>query len=226
MLQRGKKIAFACLTLSTLTASISYAEARSSRALHHVSARHMHHMRHIRRIRHHRHILQCVGFVHQATDFKIHGNARDWWSRAKGLYARGHVPEAGAVLSFRPRRRMPLGHVAVVKSKIDNRTILIDQAHWGRNIIDRNVRVIDTSPNNNWSTIRVALRGDKSRFGSVYAINGFIYNRPEGSTPIRGNVQDVLASNTSDSDQQEAALSDQPNTRDIFDDDAPNRSIR
>lgn len=221
MLRCGKRILLSSLTLSALAFFIHHAEARSSRVAHHSS--HNHH-RIYRHARYHHPVLQCVGFVHQATNFQIHGNARDWWQRAAGLYARGNVPAAGAVLSFRPKRHMPLGHVAVVRSQLDSRTILIDQAHWGRNGIDRNVRVIDVSPNNNWTAVRVALRGNRNTFGSIYQTHGFIYNRPEGSAPVRGNMQDVLASRNDG--LQTASLPDGSNTQNIFNDDTPNRALR
>ncbi|QDH13472.1 CHAP domain-containing protein [Formicincola oecophyllae] len=129
------------------------------------------------------HVIQCVAYVHQATSFQIHGNARDWWPRAAGRYERGQTPEPGAVLAFRPTARIPLGHVAVVRSQLDDRTILIDQAHWASPGIAHNVRVVDVSPNNDWTAVRVALNGNSARLGSVYPTHGFIYERfATGST--------------------------------------------
>lgn len=222
MLRRGKRLLFSSLTLSTLVFSVHHAEARYNRAtVHHGSHSHSRAYRHTR---YHRSVLQCVGFVHQTTNFQIRGNARDWWQRAAGLYARGNTPASGAVLSFRPRRHMPLGHVAVVRSQLDNRTILIDQAHWGRNAIDHNVRVIDVSPNNDWTAVRVALRGNSNNFGSIYQTHGFIYNTPEGNAPVHGDMPSVLASNTDG--LQTASLPDNAQAHAVFDDDAPNRSIR
>ncbi|MXV36347.1 MULTISPECIES: CHAP domain-containing protein [unclassified Saccharibacter] len=216
MLRRGKRLIFSSLTLSALVLCVPQAHARHSQVFHH---RHtLHHTRS------YRHVLQCVGFVHQATDFHIRGNARDWWQRAAGLYARGNTPASGAVLSFLPRRHMRLGHVAVVRSQVDSRTILIDQSHWGHNGIDRNVRVVDVSPNNDWTAVRVALRGHQDSFGSIYKTHGFIYNRPEGKAPAQGNMQDVLASNNDG--LQTASLPDNAPTQEVFVDDAPNRSIR
>ena len=78
------------------------------------------------------HVIQCVAYAKSASEVMLHGNARDWWHNASGVYDRGHAPEAGSVLNFRATRRMPLGHVAVVRNVVDNRTIIIDQSHWSQ----------------------------------------------------------------------------------------------
>ncbi|QCE34971.1 hypothetical protein FAI40_06235 [Acetobacteraceae bacterium] len=102
---------------------------------------------------------------------RIHGGKR----ADEKNYARGQIPEPGAVLSFKATKKMFYGHVALVRSQEDDRTIRIDHAHWGANQIDHNTRVIDVSPNNDWTAVRVALRGNPSQFGKVYPTNGFIY---------------------------------------------------
>ena len=79
------------------------------------------------------HVIQCVAYAKEASAVVLHGNARDWWYNAAGRYARGNAPEAGSVLNFRGIRRMPLGHVAVVRAVENNRTIYIDQSHWASN---------------------------------------------------------------------------------------------
>ena len=48
--------------------------------------------------------------------------------------------------------------------------------------MSRSINVIDVSPANDWSAVRVAL-GQTSVFGSVYPTFGFIYDRAD-----RGNV--------------------------------------
>lgn len=124
--------------------------------------------------------IQCVAFVRHETGLRIRGNAADWWSKAEGAYDRGNMPEPGAVLSFRPARRMPLGHVAIVRKVIAARAIEIDHAHWAGRGIFRNISVIDVSPNNNWTAVRVAIR-EGGRYGSIYSTNGFIYDRAPGT---------------------------------------------
>ena len=123
-------------------------------------------------------VIQCVAFAKQDAGIEISGNARDWWYNAAGTYQRGQKPEAGSVLSFRPNPRMPLGHVAVVSSVEDSRTIIIDQSHWNSRGITRDVEVKDVSEDNDWSAVRVQL-GRSSEFGAIYPTHGFIYPRAD-----------------------------------------------
>ncbi|MDF7673349.1 CHAP domain-containing protein [Acetobacteraceae bacterium ESL0709] len=216
----GKVSIFSLLALS-LVASWSPSEA-AAKSHTHRAFRHTSHSRHAS---HSRHVLQCVAFVRQNTAFQIRGNAGDWWSHADGLYARGNLPEVGSVLSFRSTRRMPLGHVAVVRSVIDGRTILIDQSHWASSGISRDVRVVDISPDNDWSAVRVALNGhNDSRLGSIYPTHGFIYARPETAPSVTGS-SDLLAENNKLSTQT-ASLPEESNSSGAFDVDAPNRALR
>ncbi len=123
-------------------------------------------------------VIQCVAFAKWDTGLQLSGNARDWWGRAAGVYARGHRPEMGSVLSFTANARMPLGHVAVVSGMLDSRTILIDQSHWASAGISRDIEVKDVSENNDWTAVRVQL-GHGAGFGSIYPTHGFIYPRPD-----------------------------------------------
>lgn len=127
--------------------------------------------------------LQCVPFARAASGIEIRGNAANWWEAAQGVYQRGARPEYGAVLNFRPIGRMHLGHVAVVTAVLDSREIEIEHANWAgpsasRSGISRNISVIDVSPGNDWSAVRVSL-GRSGSYGSVYPTFGFIYDRPD-----------------------------------------------
>jgi surface antigen len=124
------------------------------------------------------HVIQCVAFAKQDAGIQISGNARDWWYNAEGVYKRGHAPEYGSVLAFQANGRMPLGHVAVVSGVVDSRTITIDQSHWGRSGISRDIAVVDVSQNNDWSAVRVQL-GRGGEYGSIYPTHGFIYPRAD-----------------------------------------------
>ena len=108
-----------------------------------------------------------------------------WWAEASGRYARGNVPVEGAVMNFRAIGRMPLGHVAVVTSVIDNRTILVTQANWIRGTITNDVTIEDVSDKNDWSLVEVEL-GDSSKWGAPYPVYGFIYNQPATQTIYAG----------------------------------------
>lgn len=123
--------------------------------------------------------LQCVPFARENSGIALVGNAVTWWNKAAGTYERGSRPEMGAVLNFRAIGRMNLGHVAVVSRVIDSRNVQIDHANWSsRGAISRNIGVIDVSPNNDWTAVRVAL-AQGNEYGSVYPTYGFIYDRPD-----------------------------------------------
>jgi len=128
-------------------------------------------------------VIQCVAFAKQDAGIVISGNARDWWTNAAGVYERGRRPEVGSVLSFMANGRMPLGHVAVVSSVDDSRTISIDQAHWAGGGISRDIEVKDVSEDNDWSAVRVQL-GHGGTFGSIYPTHGFIYPRPDSGVLV------------------------------------------
>ena len=135
--------------------------------------------------------IQCVTFARADTGIELSGNASAWWSNAAGIYQRGARPEAGSVLNFRANGSMRMGHVAVVNQVVDSRTIEIDHANWGgpgavRGGISRDISVVDVSPNNDWSAVRVAL-GHSGEFGSIYPTYGFIYNRPDHGTMVAAN---------------------------------------
>jgi surface antigen len=132
--------------------------------------------------------LQCVPYAREVSHINLSGNAFLWWAKAAGRYARGNTPVEGAVLNFRAIGRMPLGHVAVVTSVLDSRTILVTQANWVRGTITNDVTMQDVSPDNDWSQVQVEL-GDSSKWGAAYPTYGFIYNRPDTGTVIAANGQ-------------------------------------
>ncbi len=135
---------------------------------------------------HYRHsTLQCVPYAREVSHVELTGNAFLWWAEAGGRYARGDVPVEGAVMNFRAIGRMPLGHVAVVTSVIDNRTILVTQANWIRGTITNDVTIEDVSDKNDWSLVEVEL-GDSSKWGAPYPVYGFIYNQPATQTIYAG----------------------------------------
>lgn len=126
--------------------------------------------------------ISCVPYARAASGIRVLGNAWQWWGNASGRYARGDRPEAGSVLTFRSNSRMRLGHVAVVRTLVNPREVIVDHANWPSNAlrgaVSRNIAVVDVSEPNNWSAVRVQLP-TKGEFGSVYPTYGFIYNRPD-----------------------------------------------
>lgn len=128
--------------------------------------------------------LQCVPFARANSGIELTGNAATWWGSAAGVYERGNRPEVGSVLNFRANGRMRLGHVAVVSRVIDSRNVEIDHANWAYpGGISRNIDVVDVSPRNDWTAVRVAL-GQSKEFGSIYPTYGFIYDRPDRGTMV------------------------------------------
>lgn len=125
-------------------------------------------------------IVQCVPYARQTSGIELYGDAYSWWHKAAGRYRRGHVPEQGAILVFKNTSHMPSGHVAMVKDVIGPRKIDIAHSNWGhdsrsRHIIYDSQRVLDISPANDWTQVRV-WNDEKNVFGYPYATYGFIYN--------------------------------------------------
>ena len=145
--------------------------------------------------------ISCVPYARQATGMAISGNGRDWWYNAAGLYARGNQPEVGSVMAFPGSGGMRAGHVAVVERVLSSREVLIHHANWGgpgirRGSIMRGVSVIDVSPANDWTQVRVQVGHSAENYGRTYPVYGFIYNRPDatggtmmaGGAPLRVNA--------------------------------------
>jgi surface antigen len=128
--------------------------------------------------------ISCVPYARQATGIAIRGNGREWWHKAAGLYARSDRPEVGSVLSFPASGGMRLGHVAAVSRVLGAREILIDHANWAgpgirRGTVMRGVSVVDVSPDNDWTAVRVQVGWNRGTYGRVYPTHGFILNRPD-----------------------------------------------
>jgi surface antigen len=122
-------------------------------------------------------VLQCAPYARQISGIQLFGRAADWWGQAAGKYDRGNEPRVGAVLSFSSSRAMPVGHVAVVSKILGEREVLITHANWSyRGGIERDVRAVDISPNNDWSMVKVwfAPIGDMGLRANP--ANGFIYS--------------------------------------------------
>jgi len=120
--------------------------------------------------------LQCVPYARMVSGINLRGDAHTWWDQAEGRFQRGSEPAPGAVMVVRGSHKTPLGHVAVVTKILNEREILVDHANWLNNErIHLATPVIDVSPNNDWSAIRVWYTPG-SRYGAnVYPLAGFIY---------------------------------------------------
>jgi hypothetical protein len=129
--------------------------------------------------------LTCVPYARMATGIDLRGNARDWWANAAGRYHRSQTPEVGAVLAFPASGGMRSGHVAVVEQVLGPRHILIHHANWEgpgirKGSITRGISVVDVSPDNSWTRVRVQTGLSPGVYGREYPTHGFIHNRPAG----------------------------------------------
>ncbi len=124
--------------------------------------------------------LQCVPYARAVSGVEIRGDAHTWWGQAQGRYDRGDRPRVGAVLAFKPHGAMRLGHVAAVRKIIDSRTLLVSHANWStidgqRGHIEQDVRVVDASPNNDWSEVQVWYTSNAALGTTRWPVHGFIY---------------------------------------------------
>jgi surface antigen len=131
--------------------------------------------------------LQCVPYAREVSGIQIYGDAHTWWGQAAGKYARGYRPKVGAVMAFKPSGNSRLGHVAAVSRIVDDRTILIRHSNWSpingrRGHIEDNVRVVDVSPDNDWSAVRVWYAPTQDLGASQWPVQGFIYPARPGKT--------------------------------------------
>lgn len=130
--------------------------------------------------------LQCVQYARLVTDISLKGDAWTWWPKAaRSNLGRGNQPEPGAVLVFRKSDRLRKGHVAVVAEILGPREILVNHANWtsrrggDRGRIDTDVMVVDVSPKNDWTKVRVWHAPSETLGNRIYPTHGFIY--PEQS---------------------------------------------
>jgi CHAP domain len=122
--------------------------------------------------------VYCVEFARLVSGIALFGDARTWWDQARNAYAQLTNPTAGAVMVFAGRKSMRKGHVAVVKRVVSSREVLVDHANWGRDgSIYLNAPVVDVSPNNDWSRVKVWNTRAGTMGTTAYALKGFIAQR-------------------------------------------------
>ena len=118
--------------------------------------------------------LECAPFARALSGVALRGPADGWWDAAAGRYQRSPAPEVGSVLVFRESGRLPSGHVAVVSDVLQRRRILVTQANWVHHRITADQAVIDVSPGNDWSVVRVFWPPSGSMGSGEYPAYGFI----------------------------------------------------
>lgn len=125
-------------------------------------------------------MLQCAPFARMFSGIQLFGAAASWWNQAVGKYLRGNTPEIGAVMVFKAIGSMRSGHVATVTQVVSDRVIKITHANWSiingrRGQVERDVTVVDASPNGDWSKVRVWFAPIGKVGNTSYPVNGFIY---------------------------------------------------
>lgn len=127
--------------------------------------------------------MSCVPFARARTGIELRGDAWEWWDAAAGRYQRGRTPAAGHVLVFGRTRRLPQGHVSVVRRVTGPREIRVDHANWaeaggqGRGRVSEDQPVLDVSGANDWSALRVWFPPIQDYGNTVFAAHGFISPR-------------------------------------------------
>jgi hypothetical protein len=119
--------------------------------------------------------LQCVPYARAHSQVKIYGDAADWWSKADGLYARSEVPQLGSVLVLTGYAGPRHSHVAVVSAMMSSREIRVDHANWlNDGAIFTDDPVVDVSPDNDWSQVKVFNERTGAWGARIYLVQGFI----------------------------------------------------
>jgi surface antigen len=126
--------------------------------------------------------MTCVPYARTVTGLPMRGDAWVWWDEARNRYAETDAPAPGAVLVFRRTGRLPSGHLAVVSAILSDRRVLVTQANWLPYRITNNQPVLDVSPGNDWTAVRVWWPPVNGWGATVYPTYGFILPAPPPPT--------------------------------------------
>lgn len=118
--------------------------------------------------------ISCAPFARELSGVALYGEAYTWWMAATGRYARSARPEVGAVLVLRRSDRLASGHVAVVSRVLAARQVLVIQANWVPDELTEDQLVVDVSPRNDWTELRMWWPPTDSLGSHVYPAYGFI----------------------------------------------------
>ena len=117
----------------------------------------------------------CVPYARKISGIEIYGDAHTWWDQAAGRYAREELPRTGSLLVLHGYAGPKNGHLALVTRIVSDREIRVDHANWlNDGNLYLNTPVIDVSPNNDWSLVRVYNNRDGHLGVKNYDVRGFI----------------------------------------------------
>jgi len=125
--------------------------------------------------------ISCVPYARARSGIALAGDAWQWWDAASGRYDRGRAPRPGSVLVIARTSRMPSGHLSVVSRVVNGREILVDHANWASGVARGRIataqRVVDVSPRNDWSLVRVWYPRINDLGTTAYPARGFVHNQ-------------------------------------------------
>ncbi len=129
---------------------------------------------------------ECVPYVRGLSGIEIWGDAVTWWAQAASRYVRSTRPAPGSVLVLRGYNDLSRGHVSYVREVVSQRLLRIDHANWLKGgEISLSVPVIDVSPDNDWSQVRVWHIPGGYWGGRAYNAEGFIHPyRLDGASSV------------------------------------------
>jgi len=119
--------------------------------------------------------LQCVPYARNHSGVNIFGDAYTWWDKSDGLYAHETRPIPGSVMMLTGYAGPNRAHLAVVRAKVSAREIRIDHANWFNDgAVYTDDPVMDVSPDNDWSEVRIWNIRSQSWGTRTYLVRGFI----------------------------------------------------
>jgi surface antigen len=125
--------------------------------------------------------LQCVPYARARSGIQIFGDASTWWVQAAGRFQRGTTPRLGAVMVLTGYAGAGRGHLAVVSEMVSDRELRVDHANWlDDGAVYVGDPVVDVSPDNDWSEVRVWNARAQSWGVRTYLVQGFIGPGPGG----------------------------------------------
>jgi hypothetical protein len=133
----------------------------------------------------------CVFWVRQLTDIEVRGDAWRWWDNAAGSYERSSRPSVGSVLVFRRASGLRQGHVSTVSRVVDRRTIEVDHSWLADNRLYRGMRVVDVSPRNDWTRVRVWHPGIDELGTTAYPTYGFVHPHEPRPDLLRARIPET-----------------------------------
>jgi hypothetical protein len=121
------------------------------------------------------HPMECVPYARMRSGVELFGDAGTWWARADGIYVRERAPLPGSVMVLTGYAGPGRGHVGVVRDLVSTREIRLDHANWlGDGAIYLADPVVDVSPDNRWTEVRVWNPRSRSWGIRTYLVEGFI----------------------------------------------------